>query len=155
MRIFRQLRRIETMPTLSPRRSFAAAVASAVLVLGACGESPERSSSSAVKSSSSASLAGCGEPSETVEVTASASLFDKECLAAKAGKLIKVEFHNKDDYQHIFSVLEKKGGKKIFASPYFEGLMSNTAEVPALVAGSYRFECNIHPAIMEGRLSVS
>ena len=36
----------------------------------------------------------------------------------------------------------------------FPGPKIETSDVPALAAGSYKFECSIHPALMNGTLTV-
>jgi len=36
----------------------------------------------------------------------------------------------------------------------FPGPAMKTVDVPALKAGTYKFECSIHPALMNGQLTV-
>lgn len=137
----------------------ASLILAAALLLSACGgagESDEPADQSAEKSPPAESVQGCAGTPPTTEIVASKSLFDKECVGAKAGQPLKLMFRNDDSYQHNFAVYKGAGlGDKKYASPFFDGASQNTAEVPALEAGTYRFECNIHPAIMEGEYVVT
>lgn len=140
----------------------------AALLLGACSASKSGSSGPA-STSGSAGPAGegspsgpadasgkCGSPQQTVEIAAAKSVFDKKCLAAKAGQPIKVKFDNTDNFGHNFAILDKQGGaQKLFTGEVITGPMTTVYQVPVLPAGTYFFQCNIHPFIMQGSFVVS
>jgi len=98
------------------------------------------------------SAAGCAS-SESVSLTAMNSLLDKKCIAVPADKAFKVNFTNKDAYEHNFAILPKAGGDHIFKGD----LIASTTvayDAPALKPGTYHFQCDIHPFIMDGDLIV-
>jgi plastocyanin len=45
-------------------------------------------------------------------------------------------------------------GKKVYDSAAFPGPAKKDLPVPPLAAGSYKFECSIHPTLMFGTLTV-
>ena len=45
-------------------------------------------------------------------------------------------------------------GAKVFDMPDFPGVATKSFDVPAMKAGTYKFECSIHPALMNGQLTV-
>jgi hypothetical protein len=87
-------------------------------------------------------------------VTASGITFDVKTLAAPADKAFKLTFDNKDDkINHDVDILDGSG-VKVFDMTDFTGPAIKTVDVPALKAGTYKFECSIHPAQMNGQLTV-
>ncbi len=93
----------------------------------------------------------CAGPSSQAEITASKSVFDKQCVIAVADQPLRLTFHNDDNFQHNFAILQGKGGESVYASHFLDGSITSTLDIPALGAGTYRFECNIHPFTMNGR----
>ena len=71
------------------------------------------------------------------------------------GELKKqVLFDNQDpNVNHDWDVLDASG-KKVFDSKDFPGVAQKTLDVPALPAGTYKFECSIHPGPTNGQLKV-
>lgn len=134
----------------SGRRLAACALALVAITSGACASTKPSPKTSEGSASPKSQPSGCAEATALAEISASKSLFDKTCIAALAEKPLQLTFNNTDNYQHNFAVLKKGGEAKIFASPFLEGESKTVIEVPAIAAGNYRFECNIHPAIMEG-----
>jgi plastocyanin len=90
-----------------------------------------------------------------VAITASGIKFDVTTLKAPADKPFKITFDNKDDkINHDVDILDATGAK-VFDMKDFTGPAVKTVDVPALKAGTYKFECSIHPVQMNGELTVS
>jgi plastocyanin len=89
-----------------------------------------------------------------ITITASAVKFDKATLSAPADKPIKLTLDNKDDKtDHDVDFLDPSGAK-VYDMPAFPGVAAKSFEVPPLKAGTYKFECSIHPSLMSGSLTV-
>ena len=56
-------------------------------------------------------------------------------------------------YGHDFDILDSTGAN-VFDSKEFPGVATKDLQVQALKAGVYTFECSIHPALMNGQLTV-
>ena len=90
---------------------------------------------------------------------ASTSGFDKNCLAAPAGKPLTIDFNNQDATIHnleIFtdsSATTRLGGAKD-ASDFIAGGSTATYKVDSLKEGTYFFRCDIHPTVMTGTFVV-
>ena len=98
--------------------------------------------------------AGPGGPGG-LAITASGIKFDVTTLKTAADKPFKITFDNKDDkINHDVDILDASGAK-VFDMQDFAGPAVKTVDVPALKAGTYKFECSIHPAQMNGELTVS
>ncbi|MBA2719438.1 MAG: cytochrome c oxidase subunit 4 [Chloroflexi bacterium] len=101
------------------------------------------------------SAAPSGPPADpgTIEVVAQGVKFTTATLTAPADKPLKVDFDNKDPASHDVDFLDA-AGKKVYDMKEFTGPAKKTFDVPALAAGAYKFECSIHPALMNGQLTV-
>jgi plastocyanin len=89
-----------------------------------------------------------------IAITASGIKFDVSALTAPADKAFKITFDNKDaGTNHDVDILDGSGAK-VFDMKDFPGPAVKTVDVPALKAGTYKFECSIHPALMNGQLTV-
>ena len=90
----------------------------------------------------------------TIAITADKVAFDKKTLTAPADKPFQIVFDNKDaGTPHDVDILDSSGAKA-FDGKDFPGPATRTYDVPALKAGTYKFECSIHPALMNGELTV-
>jgi plastocyanin len=99
--------------------------------------------------------AGSGGPGAGgITLTASGIKFDQKAFTAPADKAFKITLDNKDaGTNHDIDILDASGAK-VFDMKDFTGPAAKTVDVPALKAGTYKFECSIHPALMNGQLTV-
>jgi plastocyanin len=97
--------------------------------------------------------AGSGAPGG-LAITAQNIKFDVSTLSAPADKPFTVTFDNKDaGTPHDFDIADASG-TKVFDGKDFPGPAVKTYDVSALKAGKYKFFCSIHPALMNGELTV-
>ncbi len=96
------------------------------------------------------------EPSGTsLTIAAQGTKFDKDCLAAPAGRPFTVNFDNKDQTVHNLMILESHSASEAL---FDAGTIPNgirTLNVPALKAGTFAFHCKIHPGQMSGTFVVA
>jgi len=99
---------------------------------------------------------GCPADTTPGQITAEHVSFDKDCLAAKAGKSWTLTFDNKEAVLHNIAFFQGSNdqGKKVFTGQLFTGPRVIKEAVPALPAGSYFFHCDVHPGAMQGKLVV-
>jgi plastocyanin len=138
-----------------PRRLF---VLMAVFIVAAValnlGLFPPRSVSGGGAGASPGPSAAPSGPPGGIAITAQNVKFSVDKLSAPADKPFQVAFDNKDaGVSHDFDILDASG-KKVFDGKDFPGPAQKTYDVPALPAGTYKFECSIHPALMVGELTV-
>jgi plastocyanin len=94
-----------------------------------------------------------GAPGE-ISLVAEQVKFDKKTLTAPADKPFKIKFDNRDKgTPHDVDILDGSGAK-VFDGKDFPGPEVKVYDVSALAAGTYKFECSIHPALMTGELTV-
>jgi len=80
--------------------------------------------------------------------------FDKADLSAPANTPFTIHFDNRDPgTAHDVDILDA-GGAKVFDGKDFPGPAAQDYGVGPLPAGTYKFECSIHPALMFGTLTV-
>ena len=99
----------------------------------------------------------CSPEGTELSLSASQVAFDATCLAAPAGQAFTITFDNKDaGTEHNVAIYpQKSGSDAIFAGTITTGPSTTTYQVDGLDAGSYRFECQIHPTTMSGTFIVS
>jgi cytochrome c oxidase subunit 2 len=79
--------------------------------------------------------------------------FDQSSLTAPAAGFT-IHYDNQDaGTPHDFVILDS-GGAKVYGSPVVTGPKVEDFPVPAIPAGTYKFECSIHPQLMFGTLTV-
>jgi hypothetical protein len=89
-----------------------------------------------------------------LNVIAKGVKFDQTALTAPADQPFKINFDNQDQgTPHDVDILDGSGAK-VFDGKDFPGVAQRVYDVPALKAGAYKFECSIHPALMNGQLTV-
>jgi plastocyanin len=77
--------------------------------------------------------------------------FDRATIAVPANQAAPLLFENRDTSPHNVTVIAADG-TKVFTGETFGGPGSRTYQLPSLSAGSYRFQCDVHPD-MKGTLS--
>ena len=82
--------------------------------------------------------------------------FDLSAIDAPAGHGFTLVFENQDTLPHnvaIFKGSDDKG-TNVFRGPIDQGPKTDDYQVPALAAGTYFFQCDVHPGSMFGTLTV-
>jgi len=80
--------------------------------------------------------------------------FDKSDLSTAADAPFTIHFDNRDaGINHDVDILDA-GGAKVFDGKDFPGPAVQDYGAGPLKAGTYKFECSIHPALMFGTLTV-
>jgi plastocyanin len=93
----------------------------------------------------------------TIELTAQNVGFDKSTITVPAGAQITVNFHNKDSgISHYFAVYDSSAMKTtIFRGAIVTGPTDTTYTFTApTTPGTYYFQCDVHPTIMNGNFVV-
>ena len=101
-----------------------------------------------------ATTSTCEPSGTTLTIAAQSTKFDKDCLAAPAGRPFTVNFDNKDQTVHNLMILESHSASEAL---FDAGTIPNgirTLNVPALKAGTFAFHCKIHPGAMSGMFIV-
>lgn len=98
----------------------------------------------------------CSSASSAITLTAQHVQWDKGCIAAAAGKPIKVTIVNKDaGVAHNFAIWADSSLKKrLYQTPNISGPATKTFTAPALPAGKYYFQCDVHGPAMSGTLII-
>lgn len=92
-----------------------------------------------------------------VTVGAASNKFDKASLEAEAGKEFAVTLKNKDTVPHNIHFYDAKGGKTIAdgaEGKIIKGGESDTIRFTVATAGTYYFQCDVHPDTMTGTFTV-
>ncbi|HEY3531419.1 MAG TPA: cupredoxin domain-containing protein [Nocardioides sp.] len=98
----------------------------------------------------------CAPTGSSITLTAHNIHWDKKCIAVEADKPITVTIDNKDaGIAHDFGVWQSSKLKhEFFATPKVTGVSTKTFKLPALKAGKYYFQCDVHGPAMSGVLIV-
>ena len=104
--------------------------------------------------------ANCTGKKAVLDVVAQNIAFDPTCLIAPAGSPFTINFDNKDTGAagtHNVDVFDKNpadGGTSLAALTPKPGPIQESLPVGALDAGTYYFQCDVHPLQMFGTLAV-
>jgi cytochrome c oxidase subunit 2 len=116
------------------------------------GPLPSPSAGSPAPAGSPSGSPAAGGP--TLQLAASNSTYDKNALQAPAGQPFSISFANNDPgTQHDVQILNPDGSSA-FKGDLVSGIATVTYQVPALPAGTYKFQCIVHPGTMTGTLTV-
>lgn len=86
-----------------------------------------------------------------INLTAQNVKFDQSSLQVPAGKPFVIHFDNKDAIAHNVGIYQ--GSKEVFTGQIVTGPATTEYQVPALPAGTYKFQCDVHPNVMTGTLT--
>ena len=105
-------------------------------------------------------LAACSaeSPTESVEcsnaqggvitITAEALLFDTACMVVPAGEAFTIVLVNDDTEPHNVAIYADSSKSTVyFTGKIIDGGETIEYEVPALEAGTYYFDCTVHPGM--------
>lgn len=81
--------------------------------------------------------------------------FDRNELDFPASSKVKLTFENKEAVPHNFSIYDTKGGKQLFQGETVNTVGKKVYDITTPAAGSYYFQCDIHPDQMNGTVVVS
>ena len=113
-------------------------------------ESPAPGSSAAPSGSPAAASPAAG--ATVLEQSALNLAFAKDQLSAPADTPFTIRFDNREALPHDIQIVDGSG-KVVFKGDLVTGPTTVDYAVPALAAGTYRFNCSIHPT-MTGTLTV-
>ncbi len=92
---------------------------------------------------------GSGPPASgsaaDVKIEAQGIAFVETSFTAPAGKPFTIAFDNEDAGVAHNVDLKDSGGTSVFKGDVFNGAETRTYQVPALPAGNYTFNCDVHP----------
>jgi plastocyanin len=114
--------------------------------------SPGAPASATAGASASAPASG-GTGGTVLKIKAQNIAFDVSTLTAPASQPFQIDFDNEDQgTQHDVAIKDSTGAMP-FRGDLVTGIAQTTYNVPALPAGTYTFECVVHPS-MTGTLTV-
>jgi plastocyanin len=100
-------------------------------------------------------MATCAPAGTALKIEAQNLHFDRDCLAAPAGEAFTLTLDNEENgIPHNVSIYENgQQAKVLFKGDQVTGVQSTVYQVPGLPAGTYYYQCDIHPD-MAGALVV-
>jgi plastocyanin len=90
----------------------------------------------------------------TATLVANNVAFEEKTVTVVGTKGFTIHFDNKDSTTHNFAIYDKQGGKELFKGDVITGPNTTDYQVKPLKAGTYYFQCDIHPTSMNGSLTV-
>jgi len=92
-------------------------------------------------------MATCSPSGTALRIEAQNLHFDKSCLAAPAGSPFTITMDNQENgVPHNVSIYESPSrSKALFQGRTVAGVATVTYAVGALPAGTYYFQCDVHP----------
>jgi len=123
------------------------ALAGLVLLGAAC--------SSGTSASSLKQMATCAPSGSALRIVANNLHFDRDCLAAPANQPFAITLNNQENgIPHNISIYPTgQGGNPLFKGEIVTGVQTTVYRVRGLPAGTYYFQCDVHPD-MNGALVV-
>jgi plastocyanin len=99
--------------------------------------------------------ASCSSSGTKLQIAAKNVAFDKDCLAAPAGKPFTVTFDNQEAVPHNFAIYTDSTASQLLggapsASDIVIGPQQVDYQVDPIKKGTYYFQCDIHPTVMNG-----
>lgn len=87
-------------------------------------------------------------------IIAQNTAFNTDAIELPAGAPATITFQNDDPISHNVAIHAEGGGDPLFTGEIFSGPDEKPYEIPALQAGTYPFQCDVHPA-MKGTVTVA
>lgn len=111
--------------------------------------------SSGTSSASLKEMATCTPSGTSLRIIANNLTFSSNCLAAPANQPFTITFNNQENgIPHNISIYPSgQGGKALFKGATVTGVQTTVYRVQGLPAGTYYFQCDVHPD-MNGALVV-
>jgi plastocyanin len=81
--------------------------------------------------------------------------FDKDALDFPAATEVTLKFENKEAVPHNVSIYKSKGGDVIFEGEILNNAGEADYEFETPAAGTYYFQCDVHPDQMNGTVNVT
>ncbi|MBI4261532.1 MAG: cupredoxin domain-containing protein [Actinobacteria bacterium] len=123
---------------------------SVVVALASCGGATEKGPGDP---------APCEPEGTALSIVAEDTVFDRDCMAVRAGQPFTIELRSEDTQEHnvaIFREGEETPAGLIFRGETFRGPQTLVYEVPAIAeAGTYVFRCDVHLSTMRGTFVVA
>jgi cytochrome c oxidase subunit 2 len=96
----------------------------------------------------------CPPPSTHISLVAHNIAWNFQCIGVPAARPFTVTMNNEDaGVMHNFSIYDGPDTKtNLFKGPLFAGPATRVLHVPALPAGTYYFQCDIHGKAMSGTI---
>jgi plastocyanin len=98
--------------------------------------------------------ASSAQPVATLHISAQNLAFDTNQLQAPAGQTFVIDFDNNDAAIPHNIEITAANGTSVFKGQIITGPATISYQIPALAAGTYMFECDVHP-FMNGTLTVA
>jgi cytochrome c oxidase subunit 2 len=110
--------------------------------------------SSAGPAGSPAASGATGPTGPVLHLAAFNLAYDTQALEAPAGQAFQIAFANNDPGVPHNIEIKNPDGSDAFKGAIVSGVTTTTYNVPALPAGTYAFQCSVHPSTMTGTLTV-
>lgn len=114
--------------------------------------SAEASAEPSASAGAGPSASAGAEPSASagagsVAISALGIAFERAAVSAPAGEPLQIVFANNDAAtpHNVAIRRDNPSGEEVFKGEIFDGVATQTYDVPALDAGTYAFICTVHP----------
>ena len=115
-----------------------------ILLVGLCMLLSACSSGGSTGGSSASQTSGPTPRADSPRLSAKGLAFDKAVLQLPAGQSFALVFDNQEAMPHNVSI-HAADGRALFTGEVFTGPAQRVYVVPALPAGTYSFQCDVHP----------
>jgi plastocyanin len=157
----KHLRPCDSASRPAPPRGAAAMVGLVVVIMmaaagcgrgGPSGHASPGTPASRGTTGTSGPAAACRSQGAALRIAARDSRFDHQCLAGPAGTPLVITFSNQDrGVVHNLAIYsDPQRSKALFRGKLVQGVVTVVYRVPPLPAGSYFFQCDVHPQTMNG-----